>query len=124
MRFNTLSRRKSVLVVAVCLLGAARGTAQTHGVQRITQKIDEKNLVALKGNTHPLARAEFDQGLAPDSLPMNRMMLLLKRSPDQEASLEQLIDQQQDKSSANYHKWLTPAQFGWNSVPRMPTFRR
>ncbi len=117
MRFNTLSRRKSVLVVAVCLLGAARGNAQTHGVQRITQKIDEKNLVALKGNTHPLARAEFDQGLAPESLPMNRMMLLLKRSPDQEASLEQLIDQQQDKSSANYHKWLTPAQFGMEFGP-------
>src|SRR2546429_4971899 len=29
---------------------------------RITQAIDETQLVRLKGNVHPLARPEFDQG--------------------------------------------------------------
>ena len=71
----------------------------------------------LKGNTHPLARPEFDRGAAPDSLPMQRMLLVLKRGPDQEAALDALMEQQQDASSPNFHKWLTPAQFGQQFGP-------
>jgi len=79
---------------------------------RITQAIDEENRVTLRGNTHPLARPEFDRGAAPDSLPLRRMLLLLQRSPEREAALRKLMDQQQIKSSANFHQWLTPEQFG------------
>ena len=45
-------------------------------------------------------------------LPMERMQLVLKRSPEQESALEKLMAEQQDRSSPNYHKWLTPAEFG------------
>jgi len=79
---------------------------------RIVQPLDENNLTVLKGNTHRLARAQFDQGLAPADLPMERMLLVLKRSPGQETALRTLLDNQQDKASPNYHKWLTPEQFG------------
>jgi hypothetical protein len=79
---------------------------------RITQAIDEKNLVTLSGNVHPLARPEFDQGAVSDAMPMSRILLLLQRSPDQERALQQLLEQQQSKSSPNYHAWLTPQQFG------------
>ena len=78
----------------------------------ITQPLDESRLTTLKGNTHPLARPVFDLGTAPASLPMERMLLVLKRSPEQEAALRKLLDDQQDKGSPNYHKWLTPEQFG------------
>src|SRR2546429_134263 len=37
---------------------------------RITQAIDETQLVRLKGNVHPLARPEFDQGLVSDATTM------------------------------------------------------
>ena len=40
------------------------------------------------------------------------MLLVLKRSPQQEAALRKLLDEQQSKGSPNYHKWLTPTQFG------------
>jgi hypothetical protein len=40
------------------------------------------------------------------------MVLVLKRSPAQESALKQLLDQQQDRFSPNYHKWLTPEEFG------------
>ncbi len=40
------------------------------------------------------------------------MMLVLKRSPEQETALHTLLDQQHDKSSPLYHAWLTPQQFG------------
>src|SRR6202042_208723 len=78
----------------------------------ITQPVDATHLAVLKGNTHPLARPEFDRGPAPASLPMQRMLLVLSRSPEQETSLRRLLDDQQDKGSSSYHKWLNPAQFG------------
>lgn len=40
------------------------------------------------------------------------MLLVLKRSPEQEVALESLLNHQQDESSPNYHAWLTPEQFG------------
>jgi hypothetical protein len=79
---------------------------------RITQPVGLQNLVTLRGNTHPLARPEFDQGAAPDSLPTERILLVLQRSPEQETALRKLLDEQQIKSSPNYHMWLTPEQFG------------
>ncbi len=86
--------------------------AQTSPRVLITKPVDESQLTVLKGNTHPLARAEFDQGAAPADLPMNRMLLVLRRSDEQESALRTLIDDQQDKASPNYHKWLTPDEFG------------
>jgi hypothetical protein len=40
------------------------------------------------------------------------MLLVLKRSTEQETALRQLLDAQQTKSSPNYHMWLTPELFG------------
>ncbi|MGH9759067.1 MAG: Ig-like domain repeat protein [Candidatus Acidiferrales bacterium] len=98
-----------LLLAGVPLLASA----QTPFIPaRITQAVDNARLTTLTGNTHPLARPEFDRGAAPPNLPMDRMLLVLQRSPSQEAALETLIDQQQDKSSPNYHKWVTPAGFG------------
>ena len=91
----------------------ARSFAQTSPTQaRIIQAMDESQLTILKGNTCFLARPQYDRGPAPASLPMNRVLLVLRRSPEQEAALEQLLDQQQDQPSPNYHQWLTPPQFG------------
>ncbi len=84
---------------------------------RITQPVDIENLVTLRGNTHPLARPEFDQGAAPDSLPTERILLVLQRSPAQETALRKLLDEQQTKSSPNYHMWLTPERFGQQFGP-------
>ncbi len=84
---------------------------------RITQPVDMGNLVTLRGTTHPLARPEFDQGGAPDSLPAERMLLVLQRSPAQETALRKLLDEQQIKASPNYHMWLTPEQFGQQFGP-------
>ena len=83
----------------------------------ITQPVDEAQVTVLKGNMHPFARPEFDLGTAPATLPMQRMLLVLKRSLEQEAALRKLLEDQQDKASLNYHKWLTPEQFGQQFGP-------
>ena len=95
---------KALLVFAVCLFCAQLALAQqTQTVApRITAAVDETKLVTLTGNTHPMAQAKFDQGAAPDSLPLNRLMLVLKRSPQQEAALRTLLDEQQDKARRTF----------------------
>jgi Pro-kumamolisin, activation domain len=92
---------------------AAPGFAQQVSPQAlITQPIIESQLTTLKGNTHPLAQPRFDIGVATPNLPLQRMLLVLKRSPQQDFALRKLLDDQQDKASPNYHKWLTPDEFG------------
>ena len=115
------SRRLFVLLSVTAIfccsslaLAQEQNTAQAQTVLQplITHAIDEHQLTLLPGNTHPLARAQFDLGTAPATLPMQRMLLVLKRSPEQEFALRKLLDNQQDKRSPSYHKWLTPEQFG------------
>jgi len=104
---------RTLLVIEFALLSSLTTLAQTASVPaRVTQLVDVTKLVTLQGNTHPLARPEFDQGAAPDSLPMERILLVLQRSAEQETALRKLLDEQQIKASPNYHMWLTPEQFG------------
>src|ERR1700739_3964948 len=50
-------------LLALALLAAPSVQAQTHPVpSRVTAEVDDTNTVKLKGNIHPLARPEFDQG--------------------------------------------------------------
>ena len=100
-------RRWVVLWFAVgvnfTMMGAARS---------IRQPIDESSLVTLSGNVHPLAAAQYDRGAADLSIPADRMLLVLKRSPQQDTDLQQFLNELHDKNSASYHKWLTPSQYG------------
>ena len=93
-------------------LAAQTSSQHSYVPSRVTEAVDETKLSLLKGNTHPLALAKYDVAAAPADLRLDRMLLVLKRSPEQEAALKNLLDQQQDKLSPNYHKWLTPEQFG------------
>ncbi|HEX2662429.1 MAG TPA: Ig-like domain repeat protein [Candidatus Acidoferrum sp.] len=127
MKLHSLLVRTSVLFSLPLLFAQAppaaaqsnaQAASQSSFVQtpavpaRITQAIDETQLVRLKGNVHPLARREFDQGSVADSTPMSRMLLVLERSAEQEAALQTLLGEQQAKDSPNYRNWLTPQQFG------------
>ncbi len=95
-------------------VAAGQATVSGNGVSRdlITRPIDETQRTILRGNRHPLARAEFDHGAAPAGLPMQRMLLVLQRSTEQESALKSLLDEQQSKGSPRYHQWLSPEQFG------------
>ena len=101
-----------VAAVAPGHLSAQQAVAPPPPARRVTQSVDNAVRTTLRGNVHPLARPEFDQGEAPADLPLARMLLVLKRSPEQEAALARLIEDQQDIHSASYHQWLTPQQFG------------
>jgi subtilase family serine protease len=111
MRTHGSAVLEGLLLVGLFLTLLPAATAQ-NAPRRITEAVDNGQRVALKGNTHPLARHEFDRGVEPDSLRMDHMFLLLTRSPEQETGLGALLAGQHDKLSPRYHRWLTPEQFG------------
>ena len=79
---------------------------------RIPGKINSRQWTPLSGNVHPNARTEYDQGKTSDTLPLPSVTLVLKPSATQQTDLEQLLADQQNPTSPNYHKWITPSQFG------------
>jgi subtilase family serine protease len=86
--------------------------SQTAGRELLRETVDNTKLVTLAGNTRPEASAENDLGPVADDLRMDHMMLQLKRSPQQERTVERFIDELHDPKSLNFHKWLTAGDFG------------
>ena len=87
-------------------------TAQDSATRLVTKTTDETNVVKLRGSVHPLAQARYDQGPVPDSFPAGRLLLLLNRPPEREVALQKFLRNIHRRGSANYHRWLTPEQFG------------
>jgi subtilase family serine protease len=111
------------LSLAVSTLAAPPNLA----VPRVQGAVDEAARVVLHGNVHPLIQAAsgrsnsapsvrsasaIDQGAVEDSLPAGRMLLLLQRSPEQEAALEDFIQAAHTPGNPSYHQWLKPDEFG------------
>src|SRR6202049_3996878 len=102
----------AVLVSASLFLACSQSAnAQTPERASRIGPIDESSLIVLKGNRHPLATLINDRGEVPPDLPMERMLLVLKRESAAESALRELIASQQDKSSSAFHAWLSPEQF-------------
>ena len=69
-------------------------------------------VIPLEGNVHPLARADYDAGAVSVETRMDRMVLQLAPSLEQQAELDALVSAQQNRQSALYHQWLTPTEYG------------
>ncbi len=117
MRSGPAGKRFVILSMLVLILPSLAAAQQIYARPLVSEAVDDGRRILLKGNVHPLARPQFDVALAPPNLPMDRMLLVLKRSPEQQTALLKLLDDQQDKTSASYHKWLTPEQFGQHFGP-------
>src|SRR5438270_9846506 len=78
MHSHTLPRTKLCLsaLLLLVLTGILSLNAQAQ------RAINDADRVTLHGNTHALARAEFDRGSAPASMPMKSMIMLLSVRPD------------------------------------------
>ena len=67
--------------------------------------------VTLKGNVHHNALPKYDQGPADPALRLGYVTLLTVPTAAQQQALKQLLADQQDRRSPNYHKWLTAEQW-------------
>jgi subtilase family serine protease len=112
---DALRFARYLLILQMSFLGLSLANAQVgrEPTRRlITQPIDNSKRVTLAGNTRSEANATNDRGPVPASLPMRRMQLLLRLPREKEEELDKLLQEIQDPNSPNYHKWLTPEQFG------------
>jgi len=78
---------------------------------RIAGSIDAGHTVAIPGNVHVNARKDFDEGPVDAAMKLNYVTLILKSSASRQADLDRLLRDQQDSSSPNFRKWLTPEEY-------------
>ena len=120
MRFsNKLMLPAVISALMLCTFGPRPALAQVAASDsdtllpvRVLGPVDDTKLVQLEGGVHPGARPEFDKGAVDSSFPMRSMVLVLKRSPQQEAVLEKFMEEQINPRSPNFHHWLAPDEFG------------
>jgi Pro-kumamolisin, activation domain len=102
----------SALLASTAAVG--QGVAPTA---QIVNKVNENNLVTLRGNTVPMANAKNDRGPVSPDLPMNDLILVMSRSPQQQAAFDKFVASQYDPKSENYHHWLQPEEVGTEFGP-------
>ena len=105
-RFHLLA-----FVAAIVLFCSALGFSQTEPADRLTSPIVAAQRT-ITNRVHPWATKQNDLGRVAGEQVFHRVVLLLKRSDAQEADLQELLQEQQDPNSPQYHQWLTPAEFG------------
>src|SRR6476646_4257135 len=98
----------SVLCV---LISSSALLAQRQVRDRITQQINRDRIAFVRGNVHPMATVDHDRGQVGGSFKMRRVTLTFKLTGAQDAELNELLRQQQDPQSQNYHVWLSPAEY-------------
>jgi subtilase family serine protease len=101
-----------IALLSFALPSHAQSPAAQNARPLITQNIDESKLTVLAGNMRPEARAANDRGSVAHNLMLEHLLLQLKRPAEQETALKALIDDLHNPESANYHHWLTAAEFG------------
>ena len=98
----TLQRNYKIAILAASTcLGAI-------AADRIVDRVDLSRTVTVKAQTHPLAQPQFDRGAVDPAMEVSYATVLLKPA----GGLEEFLAEQQTASSPNYHRWLTPEEFG------------
>jgi trimeric autotransporter adhesin len=97
--------------VSTVLIATALRAQISAVAPRILTPVNEQSLTTLKGNVSPAARAEFDKGEASPLAQLRSVRIVLSRSKEQQAALDSFMAAQLDKTSPDYHHWLTPDEF-------------
>ena len=97
--------------------GPSDGPAEFEAIparvmDRVVEQVDDAKRVRLAGNVHPMARTEFDMGRVDSNKLLERVVMVLKRSPEQDAALAAFNERQYDPNSPDFHHWLTAEEFG------------
>jgi hypothetical protein len=121
MRSRNAARIVACLVLGICawipataqkVIDAGASAVAPVVPSRVVERVDDARLVKLTGNTHPMARPEYDKGLLETGKLLERMVLVLQRSPEQEQALAAFNERQYDPKSPDYHHWLHAEEFG------------
>ncbi|MGO9850509.1 MAG: protease pro-enzyme activation domain-containing protein [Steroidobacteraceae bacterium] len=112
-RLGIRSVLSGLLALDLALISGSPAHAQGSAARSlVTDPIDEGRVVRPAGNTRSEANARNDRGRVPDSMPLEHMLLLLKRPAERELELQHFIRQLHDRKSPFYHHWLSAVEFG------------
>jgi hypothetical protein len=98
----------AVLVLLMPGLAVAQGNVAKP---RIAAQVDESTVTVLRGNLHPLARPQYDQGKVDPSFKLERITMMFQPTAAQQTDLDALLASQQNPTSSSFHQWLTPEQY-------------
>ena len=93
----------------IAAFAALLSAAAVHAEAKATAS--QQQSTTLAGSQMPAVSFSSDLGRMPSSTPMQHMALHFALTKAQQADLKTLLHALQDPSSAQYHKWLTPAEF-------------
>ena len=112
---NAKPRRQKFLFPTLCSLLLAlcvTTSALAQIADLVRTPVDPANRVPLTGHHPAWANAQNDVGAVPADLPIERLTIVLARSPQVEQAYTQFLKDQQDPASPDYHHWLTPVEIG------------
>jgi pseudomonalisin len=102
-------RRRILFLPALAIVSMLADSSNPVHALRSAQP---EETVRIAGSVPSAARPERDRGAVDANAMLERMIFPLRRRSTSDAELAQLLAQQQDPSSPNFHHWLTPEEFG------------
>lgn len=98
---------------ALCILLSLAGISAAFAAtpDRLAGPLERRSTLALRGHQRPWALPKNEVGALPATQVVPGMTLAIQPTDAQKADLQQFLHELQDKSSPNYHKFLTPEQF-------------
>ena len=114
-RASVVTFRRATLLVTVVssiVISIFMSPLQAQTTDLVTAAVDPANRVVLLGQRAPWALPQNNQAMVPGDALLNHLTLVLRRSPQEQKAFEQFLEQLQDPTSPNYHRWLTPIQIG------------
>ena len=78
---------------------------------RIHSELRNQSAFVLADSVSPRLSAATDLGAVPESTQLSHVTLHFRLTPSQQADLDALVKRQTDRTSSDFHKWLTPEQF-------------
>jgi subtilase family serine protease len=97
---------------AIFFGAALLATAASQPQRRVRGNISDNQTFTLTGNVRPMLAQTQDQGEVDGSLPLTRMTIHFTLSAAQLTDQQQLLKQQVTRHATEYHKWLTPEEYG------------
>ncbi len=110
MRGTSLPRLLVTFFACAGLAGVGIPVASAALQNRITTTISDESTVQVPNSVQPKVKLGTDVGPTQEDTPLD-MSIRFSMTAAQEAALDQLLADQQNPASPQYHQWLTPAQF-------------
>jgi subtilase family serine protease len=110
--FKTITTATPAGIATLLALISGSIGSEAQIANRLPQTIDSARTVMMRNHHPQWANAANSVGAVPTNQMLDQFTLVLTRSAAQEQAFEQLLADQQNPASPQYHRWLTPQEVG------------